>query len=139
MMLEDMLAYQPMTLLDHPSFALLAELDDDARDFFDRTAADIALVAEGVPAPRRADAAVGTLLTALAARPESRAACWRELYRQAAGLVAACDQRSVPDDRRGDLVWALSRLRRFLSENADIADAPIAMLERAAFGPAVGA
>ena len=130
-MLEDMLAYQPGNLL-HQRFAelLAADLDDDAQQFYARTAVDLAAVAAATD-PGAGAAALQTLLEALAAAPAARAGRWRRLHRQIGGLVARYARDAAPDDKAGP---ALARLRQFLRENLDLAELPpIDAFEPAAF------
>jgi hypothetical protein len=55
-------------------------------------------------------------------------------------LVAGCGTESGPEAFRSELVRSLGRLRQFLSENGDIADAlAIEDLEVAVLGRAAGA
>ena len=125
MMFEDSLTYQPGTLLNQTFSALLAaDLDDDARKYYLRSACDIAIVASGVDRASQAAGTVQALLEALAAAPSSRAACWRRFYRTISRLVASSDTGPVPDTLRAELVRAIGRLRQFLSENRDLADPP---------------
>ena len=136
MMFEDTLTYHPGTLLNQPFSELLAaDLDDDARQFYARTASDIGVVATGVDRLPQAPAIVRMLLKALVAAPAARAGCWRHLYRNISALVAGCDSETAPEALRVDFVRALGRLRGFLSENGDIADAlGIEDLERTVLG-----
>jgi hypothetical protein len=135
-MLEDMLAYQPGSLL-HQRFSelLAADLDDDAQQFYARMAADVASVAAGTEATApSAGAVVQTLLEALAAVPPARAARWRRLYREIAVLVVACARNEAPGTSP-----ALARLRQFLQENADLAVSPVVeALELLVFGATAG-
>jgi hypothetical protein len=138
-MLEDILAYQPGSLL-HRRFAelLVADLDDDARDFYGRMATDITAGAAATDATApSAGAVIQTLLEALAAVAPARASRWRRLYREVAALVAACARNEARGDADGP---ALARLHQFLHENADLAVLPaIEALELAAFGTIAGA
>jgi hypothetical protein len=123
-MFEEILAYHSGTHLNRPfSDLLAAELDDDARLFSTRMASDIALVAAGVDRPSHRATIVRTLLMALVAPLPARTAFWRRLYREISVLVASCDPEVAPEGLRGEVVRALGRLRQFLCENLDIADA----------------
>jgi hypothetical protein len=123
-MFEDMLTYQFATFLNQPFGELLAaNLDDDARQFYARMAADIAFVAISANRPAQAPTITQKLLEALVASPAAREACWRQLYRKISGLVAGCDPETVAEVRRAEHIRALGRLRQFLSENDDIVDA----------------
>jgi hypothetical protein len=139
MMFEDTLTYHPGTLLNQPLSELLAaDLEDDARQFYARMAADIGVVATGGDRLPQAPALVRVLLKALVAAPPARAGCWRHLYRNISALVAGCDAETAPEALRAEFVRALGRLRAFLFENSDIADllaiedGPGTMLGRAA-------
>jgi len=136
-MLEDMLAYEPRNLLNSFAELLAADLDDDARQFYARMAADVTTVAAGAGRAWRSTGVVQTLLEALAATPAARGGCWRRLYRHIGVLVADC----AKADEAGDAgVGALTRLRQFLRENADLADpSALLALERTAFGRTAGA
>lgn len=131
-MLEDLLIYQPGRLLN-PAVAelLAADLDDDARHFYAWMAADIRVVSRAVGRLSHRAAIEHTLLEALAAAPAARAGCWRRLYRRLAVLVAAYNAEDVAAEDRPKLSRAAGRLRSFLTENVDIADAiVIEQLER---------
>ena len=139
-MFEDMLAYQPGALLKG-SFAelLAADLDDDARDLFARMAADVETVS-ATAWPSYPGGLIRTVLTALAAVPDARPAAWRQLYVEIAALVGGCIPEAAPAEDRPSVVRALGRLRQFLAENADIADAlAVEELERGMFGRGTGA
>jgi hypothetical protein len=140
-MFEEILAYQPGTHLNRPFSELLAaELDEDARLFSARMASDIALVAAGVDRPSHRATIVRTLLMALVAPPPARTAFWRRLYREISVLVAGCAPEAAPAGLRAEVARALARLRQFLRENPDVADAlAIEELERTVLGRAVGA
>ena len=72
-MIEDMLTYQAGTSLSDPFGDLLAaDLDDDARACYERTASDIAVVAAGADQPLASVRAMRTLLAAMAAAPALR-------------------------------------------------------------------
>lgn len=140
-MFEEILAYQSGT---HPngSFSelLAADLDDDTRQFSVRMASDIALVSAGVHRPSHRATIVRTLVMALAAPPPARNAFWQRLYREISVLAAECAPEAAPPDLRDDVVGALARLRQFLCENLDVADALVVEdLERALARRAVGA
>jgi hypothetical protein len=140
-MLEEMLAYQSRTGgTDSFSDLLAADLDDDARLFYGRMAADIAVIAVGVGRPSHQSRIERMLLVALMAPPSSRAAYWRHLYREISALVAGSDPDTVSEFLRADFIRALRPLRQFLYENADFAGAiATAHLEDTPFGRAVGA
>jgi len=140
-MFEDMLTYQSGTLLNQSFCELLAaELDDDARQFYARMASDIGVVAAGGNRPPQLPAIAQTLLEALVAAPATRDACWRQVYRGISGLVAGCNTETVAEVLRADHVRALGRLRQFLWENVDIADAlVIEDVERTALSRPAGA
>jgi hypothetical protein len=140
-MFEDLLAYHCGTHPNRPFSELLAaELDDDTRLFSSRMATDIALVAAGVDRPTHRATIARTLLMALVAPPSPRPAFWKRLYAEIAVLVDGCDPQAAPADLQADVVNALRRLRQFLAENVDIADAlAIENLERTVLGRTVEA
>jgi hypothetical protein len=139
-MFEEILAYQPGTHLNRPFSELLAaELDDDARLFSARMASDIALVAAGVDRPSHRATIVRTLLMALVAPLPARTAFWRRLYLEISVLVSGCNPEAAPEGLGDEVTRALGRLRQFLCENVDIADAlAIEQLERTVFARTVG-
>jgi hypothetical protein len=138
-MFEDMLAYEPWSLLNRRFAELLAaDLDDDAHHFYADLTSDVAVAAARAGRAPDATRISRVLLEALVAAPAARPACWRRLYRQIGVLVAHCP----PSDRSGVAPDspALARLRQFLRENVDLAEQPPAeVLERMALGQAARA
>jgi hypothetical protein len=129
-MFEDMLDYSSDHLAESFYDLLGAQLDDDAQLFYLRMATDIAAVAGGVGIPSHP--ARKMLLAALVAGPPDGASSWRQLYREIAAMVAGYPTAEF----RGPV----GRLRGFLAENVDFADAlAIEELERAMFGHVIGA
>jgi len=114
-MLEYMLAYELDGLhIQHLTDLLAADLDEDARQFFTRMAADIGVAAAAAGRTSQ-PLIVRTLLMTLIAAPEAKTASWRHLYRRISYLVAGCTHVDDP---------AIDRLRAFLRENVDLADSP---------------
>jgi hypothetical protein len=136
-MFEDMLAYHPENPLNRRFAELLAaDLDDDARQFYVRMAADIEAAAARTGWAADPAAVVQTLLEAVVAAPAARGARWRRLHRQIGVLIAGWPLDNASDDAAGP---AVARLRAFLRENADLADPPpFAALERALFAGSAG-
>jgi hypothetical protein len=139
-MLEDMLAYPSGSLLNPALSELLAaDLDDDARHFYARAKSDIRIVARAVGRASHRAPIEQSLLEALVAAPAARPGCWRRLYRRLAVLVGGYAAAAVEAEDRPKLERAVGRLRGFLAENVDIADAlAIEQLERA-LSPGAGA
>ena len=118
-----MLTYQAGTSLSDPFGDLLAaDLDDDARACYERTASDIAVVAAGADQPLASVRAMRTLLAAMAAAPALRPGSWRRLHRDICTLLSGARVETVPDPVRPEFVRALGRLRQFLAENTDLRD-----------------
>lgn len=140
-MIEDILTYRSGNhLAESFSELLAADLDDDARLLYVRMAADLETVAAGIEPPFHRARIVRMLLVALVAEPPAREAYWRHLYREISALVAGSNGRCASAEIAGDRDGALERLRRFLRENLDLADAlAIERLERTALGRSVGA
>jgi hypothetical protein len=137
-MFEDTLAYRPRTVLNRPVCEVPASgLEDDTRRFYARMASDVGVLAAGVNRPSTAAAILRTLLEALTAEPFIRVARWHRLYREISRLAAGYPLEAVPGHVGGETVLALGRMRQFLRENVDIADAPA--LEEFGRGRAVGA
>jgi hypothetical protein len=129
-MFEDILSYSASPLAESFSDLLEADLDDDAQLFYLRTASDIAAVAAG--AGRASHPARKLLLAALTALQPDNTSSWREFYREISALVAG-----YPETAFGE---AVGRLRRFLAENVDFADAlAIEEIERTMRGHVLGA
>jgi hypothetical protein len=137
-MLEDTLIYNPANAL--PFAALLAaDLEDDGLQFYLRMASDIGTVAGEMNRPTDGARVAESLLDALVATPAGRTAAWRQFYRGVRTLVSGFAP-AVPDGARRDLAPAFRRLRQFVRENADLADAlAIGELERVAYRQAIGA
>ncbi|HEY4441773.1 MAG TPA: hypothetical protein VGN14_15035 [Candidatus Elarobacter sp.] len=122
-----MLAYRSGDLLLRRFSELLAaDLDDDARLFYARMAADVAAVADSPGRAAQAAALVQNVLEALVAAPNLQPGCWRRLHRGVAALTAG-----LPDGPP-----ALARLRAFLDENPDLAEPPCPGLAIAPFAAA---
>ncbi len=132
MMLEDTLIYNPPTT---QTFAALlnADLEADGLEFYLRMSGDIGAVAGERDRRGEGDRLAESLLNALlVATPDGRTAAWREFYRGVRALVAGF----APEAHTAEFV----RLRRFVRENADLADTiAIGDLERAAYRRAIGA
>ena len=121
-MFEETLAYRPEASLFRPAAGLLAiDLEDDARLFYFRMATDIALLTTA--AGSSGAAAVERILAeALTAGPAGRRAAWSRLFHAVSALVAACGP-ATTYPRIAAQAAALERLRQFLRENLDLADA----------------
>jgi hypothetical protein len=115
MMLEDTLIYNPSKAL---SFAALlaADLEDDALEFYLRMSDDIVTVADETNRSNEGDRLAESLLNAVVAMPGARTKAWRAFYRGIRTLVSGFAP-ALSDTA------AFRRLRQFVRENADLADA----------------
>ncbi len=137
-MLEDTLIYNPPEAL--PFAALLAaELEADGLEFYLRMTRDVGTVACQTNRFSEGADLADVLLTALIAAPTGRTASWRQFYRGVRSLVAGFAPAGPADSLR-DLSPAFRRLRQFVRENADLADAlAVIDLERTAYSHSIGA
>jgi hypothetical protein len=115
MMLEDTLTYNPPNAL---SFAALlaADLEDDGIELYLRMSGDIVMVAHETNRSNEGDRLAESLLNALVAAPAARTKAWRAFYRGVRTLVSGFTP-ALSDTA------AFRRLRQFVRENADLADA----------------
>jgi hypothetical protein len=131
-MLEDTLIYNsPAT----QTFAALlaADLADDTLDFYLRMSGDIVTVADETNRPIEGDRLAESLLNALVATPAARTKAWRAFYRGVRRLVSGFAPAASD-------AAAFGRLRQFVRENADLADAlGIGEFNLAAYRHAIGA
>jgi hypothetical protein len=138
MMLEDTLIYNPPAT---QTFAALLEADlvDDELDFYLRMARDIKIVACETSRPTEGNRLSESLLTALVSTPSARTKAWRSFYRGIRTLASGFAP-AFPDEASRELVPAFGRLRQFVRENADLADAlAVGEFDQTAYRHAIGA
>jgi hypothetical protein len=107
------------------------DLDHDTRRFFARMALDIGALAGSAARPVDAEAIVHTLLEALMVPVAAKPAAWQRLYHAIGLLTAGYPIDAVTPDECAEVIAALGRMRQFLRENADIADATLTITNAA--------
>jgi hypothetical protein len=134
MMLEDTLIYNYNPPANQTFAALLAaDLADDELDFYLRMSGDMVTVADETNHSNEGDRLAESLLDALVSTPGGRTKAWREFYRGVRRLVSGFAP-ALSDTA------AFRRLRQFVRENADLADAlVIGNVDQAAYCHALGA
>jgi hypothetical protein len=121
-MIEDTLTYTTSRSEISPRDTVAA-LDEDARLFLVRMTTDIATVAFSADRQAQRGRLEHALLAALSAPETTRTGAWKKLYSTIFAFITVCDAAAPPATLPPETLASRGRLRRFIAENADLANA----------------